>query len=759
MDLFTIGMARSKTSGGAADYHICSSSEYSSVTGLPIVSNPVPNRLYLVPINEGSGNNHYNEYYYKNGNWELFGNGTKQIEFDSSPKSGSENAVTSGGVHAALSEISGDLNDLEARVNNIISAVGSPLIATTAADMTNIDKVYVYQGSETGYTAGNWYYYNGTAWASGGVYNAAAVNTDKTLSVENSAADAKVVGDSLNNLINVSTTQPSGSDNRLWINPNDNDTIEIPTQQEMVQFETSVESNVNGLSESFAPRFDDATAYSAGDYVVNGGVLYKFKSNHAAGAWTGNDVTAIKVMDEMLDRLSVLTYTDGGKTNLNDIVDNLPVDSILHLSNSNIYTVSKTLNLNRITIFGNGCKVIVKRDDENFVFDNSHKHAIVVNSNVNIFDVNFEFGYKSSAEQFPVVTSIKQRGLTILGSNVSIERCNFSYTQCNTILVYGENVHNVRIADVILDNCANGIQCETAADLTGPDYAVTFENCYVKAHASASGIGTALFVGCTFEQRSGGNYPNFQAGINDAEVEIGSITTCINCRFIGNTTMPNVIVYGYNTIATHKHRGLGHFIGCNFSGGPAYAIKVCGNALFETCTFYKGIAPDKVTGTEDSTIHITLMNCIYHGTEGIDGIQYLVGCQNNVPVYVCMIGCSTSKDSNSIRLIGNISSSSGENVRLTMINNTSGVNDVANLKTQALWFNNRTHSGGFAHNISIVNILKYRWITDILPTNIPSSSLEDSSFLANAYGVYYFDDNTLRFVGVNRKITLYPYQS
>jgi len=144
MDLFTIGMARSKTSGGAADYHICSSSEYSSVTGLPIVSNPVPNRLYLVPINEGSGNNHYNEYYYKNGNWELFGNGTKQVEFDSSPKGGSENAVTSGGVHAALSEISGDLNELEMRVNNTISAVGSPLIANTAADMTNIDKVYVY---------------------------------------------------------------------------------------------------------------------------------------------------------------------------------------------------------------------------------------------------------------------------------------------------------------------------------------------------------------------------------------------------------------------------------------------------------------------------------------------------------------------------------------------------------------------------------------------------------------------------------------
>lgn len=365
MDLFTIGMARSKTSGGAADYHICSSSEYSSVTGLPIVSNPVPNRLYLVPINEGSGNNHYNEYYYKNGNWELFGNGTKQVEFDSSPKGGSENAVTSGGVHAALSEISGDLNELEMRVNNTISAVGSPLIANTAADMTNIDKVYVYQGEETGYTAGNWYYYNGTAWASGGVYNAAAVNTDKTLTVENSAADAKVVGDSLNNLINVSTTQPSGSDNRLWINPNDNDTIEIPTQQEMVQFETSVESNVNGLSESFAPRFDDLTAYSTGDYVVNGGVLYKFKSDHAAGAWTENDVTAVKVMGEV-DNLKDDLSENGKKSVLvtgayseaipeNGNVDTYTTIGSYKVANTSIAGTIENLPINRagrLLVFG-----------------------------------------------------------------------------------------------------------------------------------------------------------------------------------------------------------------------------------------------------------------------------------------------------------------------------------------------------------------------------------------------------------------------
>lgn len=38
-----------------------------------------------------------------------------------------------------------------------------------------------------------------------------------------------------------------------------------------------------------ATAFDASTAYSAGDFVTNGGYLYKFTANHAAGAWTGTD--------------------------------------------------------------------------------------------------------------------------------------------------------------------------------------------------------------------------------------------------------------------------------------------------------------------------------------------------------------------------------------------------------------------------------------------------------------------------------------
>lgn len=77
------------------------------------------------------------------------------------------------------------------------SAVGAPLSASTAAEMTDTTKIYVYTGSESGYTAGNWYYYDGSTWISGGVYNSTAFEADTTLSISGAAADAKTTGDAL----------------------------------------------------------------------------------------------------------------------------------------------------------------------------------------------------------------------------------------------------------------------------------------------------------------------------------------------------------------------------------------------------------------------------------------------------------------------------------------------------------------------------------------------------------------------------------
>lgn len=76
-------------------------------------------------------------------------------------------------------------------------AYGSPLTATTAAGMADHTRVYVYTGSESGYTAGHWYFWNGSAWTDGGIYNSTAVNTDTTLTLAGVAADAKATGNAI----------------------------------------------------------------------------------------------------------------------------------------------------------------------------------------------------------------------------------------------------------------------------------------------------------------------------------------------------------------------------------------------------------------------------------------------------------------------------------------------------------------------------------------------------------------------------------
>ena len=74
-------------------------------------------------------------------------------------------------------------------------ANGSPAPVATVAEMTDESAVYLYTGSETGYTAGNWYFWNGSAWTSGGTYGGAVTST--TFNQHGVPADDFAVGQAL----------------------------------------------------------------------------------------------------------------------------------------------------------------------------------------------------------------------------------------------------------------------------------------------------------------------------------------------------------------------------------------------------------------------------------------------------------------------------------------------------------------------------------------------------------------------------------
>ncbi|ANT43970.1 baseplate/receptor binding protein [Lactococcus phage 98202] len=63
---------------------------------------------------------------------------------------------------------------LDNKVSSLSS--GAPKAVSQVSSMTDKTKNYVYTGSESGYTPGNWYYWNGSAWASGGVYQSQGIS-------------------------------------------------------------------------------------------------------------------------------------------------------------------------------------------------------------------------------------------------------------------------------------------------------------------------------------------------------------------------------------------------------------------------------------------------------------------------------------------------------------------------------------------------------------------------------------------------------
>lgn len=90
---------------------------------------------------------------------------------------------------------------LQAQIDELRTEIrtyrGQPVVVADSADMEDELTIYLYMGSEEGFNAGHWYYYDGTEWVDGGEYVANPVLIDDTLTQSGEAADAKVTGDEI----------------------------------------------------------------------------------------------------------------------------------------------------------------------------------------------------------------------------------------------------------------------------------------------------------------------------------------------------------------------------------------------------------------------------------------------------------------------------------------------------------------------------------------------------------------------------------
>ena len=76
---------------------------------------------------------------------------------------------------------------------------------------------------------------------------------------------------------------------------------------------TALNTAINDLKGNIAEPFDPTKAYSAGEYVLYEGDLYKFTEDHDAGAWTGSDATEVNILEEL----------DSLNTAVNDLKGNI----------------------------------------------------------------------------------------------------------------------------------------------------------------------------------------------------------------------------------------------------------------------------------------------------------------------------------------------------------------------------------------------------------------------------------------------------
>ena len=81
-----------------------------------------------------------------------------------------------------------------------------------------------------------------------------------------------------------------------------------PANWETIKFGGALpplQNDTNNLKNDIGTPFSTTADYSSGDFVMYNGILYRFTESHPAGAWTGEDVSQVSIAGDFLPRNAI----------------------------------------------------------------------------------------------------------------------------------------------------------------------------------------------------------------------------------------------------------------------------------------------------------------------------------------------------------------------------------------------------------------------------------------------------------------------
>lgn len=174
-----------------------------------------------------------------------------------------------GTLFSEIEELDTSVDSLDKKVDTLEHSNLNVVLATTASNFTdtaNYTKILVPVTTIGSYTGGHWYYRNGSTWTDGGTYGG-TFSLDSTLTDSGKAANAKAVGDRLD----------------------------------------EVEDFVEYAEDMIADEFSTENTYEVGDCCIYNYTLYRCKVPvTVAGSWNVSNWQQIKVMGEVSDLKNAL---------------------------------------------------------------------------------------------------------------------------------------------------------------------------------------------------------------------------------------------------------------------------------------------------------------------------------------------------------------------------------------------------------------------------------------------------------------------